>query len=237
MGLYVFVWVTSGWVDQGLAGPWPQWDMVTSPLWTLQPLPGMRGLDCPRGLPPSPAGMDTRMSQRCVGSLVLSGAVDGPVVLGPSLSASRLLGGVTAASHPHYHVHLWHSHTLTHTMRRLLVYVCSHFCVPGVVSLFWFSVSYGCSSWRHILFVSIRKPSDRFPFCFSSAISALSVHTKSFKEHILTSHSTTNKTALYFFTSIYEPPVGVTGLRVWDLCSRKCYSKQEGAQKAIFSLL
>lgn len=69
MGLYVFVWVTSGWVDQGLAGPWPQWDMVTSPLWTLEPLPGMRGLDCPRGLPPSPAGCPSQVSYLCFGLL------------------------------------------------------------------------------------------------------------------------------------------------------------------------
>lgn len=77
MGLYVFVWVTSGWVDQGLAGPWPQWDMVTSPLWTLQPLPGMRGLDCPRGLPPSPAGCPSQVSYLCFGFRSLTGAAAG----------------------------------------------------------------------------------------------------------------------------------------------------------------
>lgn len=57
-------------------------------------------------------------------------------------------------------------------------------------------------------------------FCFSSAISALSVHTKSFKEHILTSHSTTNKKSLQrlncfiFLHANIRATSGVTGLRV-----------------------
>lgn len=97
----------------------------------------------------------------------------GPLVLlGPGCPGSTSVylqasGGCRCSFNTLSITYLWHS--LTHTHNKKIVDLCiSHFCIPHVVSLFWFSVCYRCSSWWYILFACISEPSDRFLFCLSS---------------------------------------------------------------------
>lgn len=133
---------------------WPASVRVVCPPLLLVPL--LFGHEGPMWVvPSSPAGMCTQLSSRCVASGL---QYYGGCTLVTWVSVCLcILGGVDAASHPHYQVYLL---TDTHIQNTTRLFVCASMffflLFPFRRCLFSVCVfSYRCSSWRHTEFFNL----------------------------------------------------------------------------------